>query len=603
VASLKKAFLLLSLPERRWAVLYIALLLGVSASEFLSLSLIFPYISLIVNPDFIHSNDKIQKIYNWMAPNSISSFQIQLGLILIGIFILKTCYSFFVNRGLIFFVKRYENHLLSRLLKVYLQKPYPFFIQHPPSELYHMLVGESPYAAHYVYNFLTLISEVALVSAILALFVFVSFQSTLILTLCVVTIFTLNYLFSNKILTRLSHEREFFGLKRGRTTLQNFNGIKDVKVFNNEAFFLNQFKTFNSGLLLTDAKFDTMKSTLFRLVELLSVTSILIILIFSVYSGVSSIAIIPTIAVFAAGAFRMLPSVLKILTTLAQLKYLSNAVNRVFSVFSTDHLSATTEGAPLLSAKRNDRIKFSHSIDINILSFSYPSRPEPILKDVHIEVLKNQSVGIIGESGSGKTTLVDILLGMNVLQNGRIIVDNNVAIERQMEKFRNTIGYVPQRVFLFDTSIAHNIAFGVPESEVDVVRIREVLKIAQLDQFVDSLAEGLDTIVGEFGVKLSGGQIQRVGIARALYHDPEILVLDEATSSLDAQTELDFMNSIRLMMGKKTIFIIAHRMTTVKDCDVIYLLDGGKIAAQGSFEELIEKSENFNNLVARQISK
>lgn len=605
--STLRALQLLSGRERRQALWVMVLLLGLNAGELVSIGLIFPFISLVMDPNIVETNKYFHWLYEQMGTANIRNFQLQIGFILLAFYIIKTAYSHYSNRYLVFYAKKIEHGILCRLLKSYLSEPYPFFMKNPASALYHRLVGEAPYVAQFIHNFLIIATETILILTILGLFLRISPPLTLLLVGSGVIIILSNVLFTSKTLKRLSTEREKCGLGRGRSTLQYLNGIKDVKIFNNEFHFLRLFSRYDEGFLKSTAEFESIKGLQQRLIEMFSVFSIIAMLMYAIYAGTEAKSMIPAISVFALGAFRMLPSLVRILSSYSIVKFLMNAIDPIY-----EHFVAVSKSTPPRIAEvgkedfighRGERIEFQDSIELKVNHFEYESRRQTILKNIEILLPKNKTIGIAGESGTGKTSLVDILLGLNTLQSGQgeIVIDGHHTLTPEsLYRFRNSIGYVPQRVFLFDAPISHNIAFGELGEDIDMKRVIEVTKIAQLYEFVDSLPEKFNTEVGEFGVKISGGQIQRLGIARALYHNPDLLILDEATSSLDNKTEADFMLSIRKIMGTKTIVIIAHRMATIQDADLIYFLENGTISAQGRFENLVKDSAGFRALASHQ---
>jgi ABC-type multidrug transport system fused ATPase/permease subunit len=292
--------------------------------------------------------------------------------------------------------------------------------------------------------------------------------------------------------------------------------------------------------------------------------------------------IVPVVGLFAATAFRVLPSVNKVVGSRQLLKVSRNAIETIYSDLQLPLLSKT--------GLNEETLEFG-TLQVENLTFTYEGIAESVLNNVNIHIEKGEAVGFVGQSGSGKSTLIDIMLGLLEPQNGSILI-NGQTIENVKQSWQKQIGYIPQTIFLMDDSLRRNIAIGIADSEIDEVAIQEALKSAQLEDFVASLPEGLDTVVGERGVRLSGGQRQRIGIARALYHRPSVLVLDEATSSLDTETEHGVMQAVQALQGDKTVIIVAHRLSTVEYCDRLYRLDAGRIVDEGTFDEVMDRSQS-----------
>jgi ABC-type multidrug transport system fused ATPase/permease subunit len=361
---------------------------------------------------------------------------------------------------------------------------------------------------------------------------------------------------------------------------QGLGGAKDVKIRGCEQEFLDQFRHHSDG----QARMAALQSLVHQVprlwFELLAVAALLLLTAVMVWQGTPSERLLPMLGLFATVAFRMLPSV----------NHMTSAIHRLRTadgmlIDLAKELSLADATAPI---RPTTPLSFRDAIVLDNVRFRYPGSHENVLDSVSIRIPHGASVGFVGGSGAGKSTLVDVILGLLPPAAGRVTVDGT-DIHDNLRGWQDTIGYVSQTIYLCDDSIRRNIAFGVPEKDVDDAAVRRALKAAQLDEFVDSLPAGADTFVGERGVRLSGGQRQRIGIARALYHDPEVLVLDEATSALDVDTEKGVMAAVNALHGTKTLIIVAHRLTTVADCDTLYRLEKGRVVQSGSFAEVISR--------------
>ena len=357
---------------------------------------------------------------------------------------------------------------------------------------------------------------------------------------------------------------------------QGFGGVKDVKVLGRENHFVNQYAEHLNGLAVVSRRFSVAQALPRSGLEILTIMGLAVLVVTMVGSGRELTAILPVLGLFAAAAFRLLPAVNRVINNLQLIK-----LNRPMA----DDLYRDFILPSLVSPARSDRPGFSDKIEVRDVSFTYQSAPSPALTGVSLHVCRGEAVGLVGPSGSGKSTLVDVVLGLLTPDSGAVLVDNK-DIRLNLRGWHDQIGYVPQSIFLTDDTFRRNVAFGLPKDEIDDEAVRVAIRSAQLEDFVSTLPAGLDTVVGERGVRLSGGQRQRIGIARALYHNPAVLVLDEATSSLDTETEHGVMQAVRALQGDKTVIIVAHRLSTVEYCDRLYRLEDARIVDQGSFRDV-----------------
>jgi ABC-type multidrug transport system fused ATPase/permease subunit len=380
-------------------------------------------------------------------------------------------------------------------------------------------------------------------------------------------------------LVRWGELAQHHGLLGWQHMFQGLNGAKDVKVLGCEQEFIDQFVGHRSSYV----RFHT-RQTFFGQIprlwyELLAVAALCLLAAVMVWQGKTAQAMIPTLGLFAAAAFRMLPSVNRLAHAMQSLRFSQATIDMIHSELNLPRSEPETDRAPL---------PFSGTIELEGVFFRYPSAAADSISGVSLTIPHGSSVGIIGGSGAGKSTLVDIILGLLEPSKGRVTVDGT-DIATNMRGWQSRIGYVPQSIYLCDDSLRRNVAFGLPDNKIDDWAVRRALKSAQLEEFVAELPDGVNTLVGERGVRLSGGQRQRIGIARALYHDPAVLILDEATSALDTETETGVMDAVEALHGAKTLIIVAHRLSTVAHCDTLYRLDRGKVVACGSSHDLIPK--------------
>jgi len=373
---------------------------------------------------------------------------------------------------------------------------------------------------------------------------------------------------------------------------EGFGGIKDVLLMGRDTDFINRFNKTGKILAYSQGTNTALAQAPRYFVELLAFGSMILLILYLIASHNGNLGmILPIISVYAIGTIKLLPAFQQIYSSIAIIKANIPAFESIqqdlYDSLSAEEISIQVEESYLHPEKH---------ISLEKVSFTYPNKQEPALNGLNISIPVNNVIGIVGPSGSGKSTLIDILLGLIEPDQGLLKIDNKIIDSKNCRSWQNTIGFVAQSIFLSEGSIAENIAFGIPNNEIDFKQVEYALKLAHLNDFVNNLKQGIHTKVGERGIQLSGGQRQRIGIARALYHEAEVLVFDEATSSLDGITEKMIMEAIHQFSGKKTIILIAHRLKTVQKCDNLFFIDNGKVVDQGTYDELIEKNEQFKNM-------
>ena len=376
--------------------------------------------------------------------------------------------------------------------------------------------------------------------------------------------------------------RKFHAGKVMQHLQQGLGGVKDIMVLGREARFLQDHEDHLVASFDVDRRYVMLQSLPRLFFESVAVIGLAVLVVVMVSSGDELSAILPTLGLFAATAFRVMPSISRILSSIQTLGYSKAFIHTVYSDLQLD--------VSPCKSHESEIVTFNRSINLEHVSFTYASSASPALEDVSLEVRRGEAIGIIGASGAGKSTLVDVLLGLLEPSSGIVRVDDR-DVRENVRGWQRQIGYVPQSIYLVDDTVRKNVAFGLNDDAIDDGAVERALRAAQLDEFVKSLPNGVETIVGERGVRLSGGQRQRIGIARALYHDPDVLVLDEATSSLDTDTERGVMEAVRELLGAKTIIIIAHRVTTVSYCTRVYKMAGGRVVGSGLPAEMTVQSD------------
>ena len=421
-----------------------------------------------------------------------------------------------------------------------------------------------------------LVQELLLASAVIWLMVYTE-PVAAISTVTILVGGSLIYLKVTKpMVLRFGEQRQKIQAPLTRYLLQGFGGVKDIKVLGRSNDFLNQYENQNLIVQNVSVRYGILKAIAPMWTELLAMSGLTVVVWVMVWQDRPPDRIIPLLGLFVIATWRFVPTVNTVVSITNSIRYSRPAVESVYHEFE------------YIKSQKNvvkNQIVFNEKVELRNLTFNYPNTTKPSLSDVNIVVHKGETVGFIGPSGAGKSTLVDVILGLLPQTSGELLIDGIEMQEHNLE-WQSTIGYVSQAIYLTDDTVRRNVAFGIAEKDVDEVALEHALRSAQLWDFVESLPDKTHTIVGERGVRVSGGQRQRIGIARALYHGPQVLVLDEATSSLDIETEAEVMSAIRALQGFKTILIVAHRLSTVQHCDRLYRIEDAQIVAEGSFIEL-----------------
>lgn len=547
--------------------------------ETLGVGAMMPVVTALLTPDklqeYIDQYEILQRICNLFHIENAGQLTMTLIFALMAVYVIKNLYILLLTYKQNTFITRNRNKMISRVMAEFLNRPYEQYLGADIPTVFRITDSDIPQTFSLILAMLNLASEVVVSFLIFLVLLF----SDVAMTLFIVAVFGLLTLLIVKILkprmNRIGAKNQTIQSRIAKWRIQAIYGLKDVKVLNREEFFIRNY--YESGKIGADVarNYAVLNNIPRLLIETVFIVSILAFIAIYISGGGNVAAIMTTIATFGVAAMRVLPSVNRINTYITEIAYTQPSLNFVYENLQ----EGMKTDAMLAERKANaqkEKLKLEDKIQLSHISFHYPDSDKNIFTDAHMEVPRGKSVGIIGASGAGKSTIVDVLLGLLHAQEGEITCDG-VNIFKNYESWLAQIGYIPQAIYLIDESIRDNIAFGIDEDKIDDKRIWEVLEEAQLKEFVEELPEGLDTTIGDRGVRLSGGQRQRIGIARALYHDPEILVFDEATSALDNDTEAAVMEAVNSFHGRKTMIIIAHRLNTIEKCDIIYKVENEKL--------------------------
>lgn len=572
---LKKLNYILNKKQKKHIVVLAIMIFIGGLLETVSVSAMLPVVMAILSPEAIAENKYGAMVMKFLHIEDAQDLVIPLLILLIVMYVIKNLYLLVLVNEQNRFICTNRNHLISRVLREFLNRPYEFYLDADIPTVFRLTDSDIPNVFNMIMAIISLASETVVFVLLSCVLVATDWKMTLfiVVVLGLVTLIMLKVL--KPRLSRLGSKNQAIQSRIAKWRIQAIYGIKDVKVLHREAFFADNYE--NTGKVGAGyaRRYSVMNNVPRLLIETLFMISFICYLIIYILAGNDVMEMIPLLSVFALAAIRLMPCANRINTYMTEIAYQKPCLDYVYENLNINALSEKTNPA-LLSKDSKVEITLRNKIELKDIVYAYPNTDKLIFDHAHMEVPYGKSVGIMGPSGAGKSTIVDILLGLLRIHEGSITCDG-VNIFDNYPAWLAQIGYIPQSIYLVDEPIRNNIAFGIADEEIDDDRIWQVLEEAQLKDFIKTLPEGLDTTIGDRGVRLSGGQRQRLGIARALYHNPEILVFDEATSALDNETEQAVMDAINSFHGKKTMVIIAHRLNTIEKCDVIYKVDDGQI--------------------------
>ena len=585
--SLYKKFhhILIAQEIRQIPILLLLMFFGMGF-EMLGIGLIIPVLALMTQDNFIEHYPALKPLFQILGEPT--QLQLVAGgmLALLGLYLVKTAFLIFMLSRQNKFIFGLQNALSCRLFNRYLHQPWSFHLQRNSAQLILNVTTEvGMFVNTGLQSAMNLLTEgFVLVGVVVLLLTIEPIGAILVVS----TLGLASWVFQRSVrasLLSLGTARQHHEGMRIQHLQQGLGGAKDVKLLGREIEFLTQYTTHSEGSAHVLRRQKTLTDLPRLWLELLAVAGLVMLVWVLLAQGTTLNALLPTLGLFAAAAFRVIPSTNRILGALQNLRYGLPVINTLYDEIQLLDDSALPQKSALMPFKQDIRLE-----DI---VYQYKNAEDEALKGITLTIPRGASIGFIGTSGAGKSTLIDVILGLLTPAHGQIKVDG-IDIQTNLRGWQDKIGYVPQTIFLTDDSLRRNIAFGLPDELIDDEAVWRAVKAAQLDAFFSTLPEGINTQVGERGVRLSGGQRQRIGIARALYHDPSVLVLDEATSALDMETEKEVMSAINALHGNKTLLIIAHRLSTVAHCDVVYKMEQGLVVEKGRFDRTSMKIVDFS---------
>lgn len=595
---LLKAYRLLDANERRQAWIVLGIVIVMALFDTLGTVSIMPFLAVLANPAIISSSRTLSFLNDSLGFGDVQGFLVFLGatsfILLIVSAMVRSLGTFLVNR----FTQMRSFTIGTRLMDVYLRQPYSYFLHRHSGDMAKELLSEITVLVGQIYQpAANLIAQSVLLTVLVGLLIAINPVTALIGFVALVSCYLVIYLLVRPHLARAGEVRSAANAARYRIVSEAMGGIKMLKLLGRESNYSAQFSESSRQFGMTQASTTSLGQIPRYGIEAVAFGGIILLALalmlqYRDSEGGALARILPLLGFYAFAGYRILPAVQGIYLALSQLRFGASALDSVAADLALGH------GTPALATSAAEPLPFTHSVVLRNLSYRYPRTEAASLVDVSLSLPAGTTLGIVGSTGAGKTTLVDLFLGLLTPDQGAFLVDGTPITPENVRAWQADLGYVPQDIFLLDASVTQNIALGLLPQDIDQARVREAARMAQILDFIETqLPEGFDSMVGERGVRLSGGQRQRIGIARALYTNPKVIVFDEATSALDNLTETEVVKAIGALTGQKTIVLIAHRISTVRNCDQILVLDRGRMVGLGTYESLYRDSVAFRRLV------
>ena len=580
-SSIKKLFrelnTILTVKQKRQSIAGLVVIVFSAVFELLGVTAILPFLQVLLTPEKIMQNENIRPLLAFFHIRTSIEMMILIGCGLILLYVVKNLYMIWSNYIKYSYSARVQKELSIKMLYSYMERPYTYFLDTNSSEILRGCESDTNAVYTILSDMFTIISELLTMSAIGAFVMYTEPIMAIAILLLMMTVMFGIILFFKPIAKRLGKKMMKAQSRRYQIIYQTITGIKELFVMQRKKLFIEDFEDAAESVRKTQRNCEFITASQERIIEGVCVSGLIGIVVLWLASGVDILAFVPKLGAFAMAAFKILPSIGKVSSRATTMAYsfprLENVYHNVVEAKEYEKQREKYVKENIVNKNVEVSTEFEQVLSINHVEWKYREQIKPVLENVTLEIRRGESIALIGESGSGKTTLSDIILGLLHPQKGSVYMDG-IDVYGMPEEWAKVIGYVPQSVFLIDDTIRNNVAFGL--KNVDDTDIWYALEQAQLKKFVESLPEGLDTMVGEQGIKFSGGQRQRVAIARALFSRPQILVLDEATAALDNETEAAVMEAIDALQGKMTLIIVAHRLSTIRNCDKIYEICNGR---------------------------
>lgn len=588
---LKKFLELLSYNDRKKVIFLMAMMLIMALLDMIGVASILPFIAVLSNPQFVETNFILNYMYRTSSIFGVdnnSQFLFALGILVFILLIVSLSFKALTNYAQMRFVHMCEHNISKRLIEGYLNQSYSWFLNRNSADLGMTILSEmSQVVGNGIRPLMEIVSKGMVAIALIILLMITDLKLALVVGFSIGLSYGFVFYLISSFLHRIGKKRFESNKLRYSVINEVFGGVKEVKIGGLEKIYVDRFANPSLNYAQTQATASALRQLPRFALEAIAFGAIILVILYLIAQKDGFTTALPIISLYAFAGYRLMPAVQSIYSSFTQLTYVGPALDKLY--YDVKNLSSLS-----LDENKNT-LQFKKKIILKNIYYSYPNTSKTTLKDISINIPAKTTVGLVGTTGSGKTTTVDILLGLLEAQQGTLEVDGQVITKTNIRAWQRSIGYVPQNIYLADDTIASNIAFGQDPKYIDKEAIEKASKIANLHNFViNELPQQYQTIIGERGVRLSGGQRQRIGIARALYHNPKVLILDEATNSLDGQTEQVVMDAVNKLRKDITIILIAHRLNTLNNCDIIFKLEKGELKGRGTYNELIQNNESFN---------
>ena len=574
-----KLMVLLDKRQKRVMVLLIILMLIGAILETLGVSLVYPVLKVVTDEHAVENSRILQMACDILhiAYEDTRSLIIATMLALIGVFVIKNIFLFFQQKAQLKFVYTNQFATSRRMMINFMQRPYEYYLNADTSVIQRSITSDVNNMYGLILALLQLFSECIVFVFLVIVSLTTDVWMTITVTVLLVVVLAIIKGILKPIMNKAGEENQDYYSGLYKWIDQSVMGIKEIKIACKENYFINEYAKCGAGYVNAVQRYNLYNATPRLLIESVAMAGMILYVMFQILRGTQVTDIVPQMGALAVAAMRLIPCANRVNNYLTSIAYFEPFFMGVSDNLKEEIRDENINYDEEVYKKKIDveKLKISDRIELKDIVYKYPNTDVYIFNHANMEIPVGQAVGIVGTSGAGKTTVVDILLGLLQLQSGQILADG-VEVREHYQSWLKNIGYIPQTIFMIDSTIRKNVAFGYADEDIDDEKVWRALKEAQLDEFVKGLKEGLDTKIGERGIRISGGQRQRIGIARALFEDPEVLVLDEATSALDNETEAAIMDSINRLHGKKTLIIIAHRLQTIEKCDMVYRVEKGK---------------------------
>ena len=588
--NLKKLFNLLLPNERKQAGLLLLMMVVVAILDMIGVATIFPFMAVLTNPNLIETNiilNKMFHVFSLIGVENNQQFLFALGILVFVMLVISLFFRAITLYAQLKFVHMREYTISKRLVEGYLQKSYNWLIENHSADLGKNILSEAAVVVRGgMKQAMEMISKSLITIALIFLLIMTDLKLTLVIAFFLGFTYVIVFYIVHKYLKRIGKERFKSNELRFTSISDAFGAVKEIKVGGLEKFYIQKFSDPAKSFAHTTA-FSLVITLLPRFVlEAIAFGGVLLILLYLMMQTGNLQTSLPIISLYVLAGYRLIPALQQIYGSFTQLTFIGPSLDKLYNDIINFKPTASNQNQDVLSLNRE--------INLKNISYEYSNSSRAALKNINIRIPARSTVGLIGPSGSGKTTTVDIILGLLEAQKGTLEIDDTIVSKQNLRSWQRSIGYVPQHIFLANDTIFENIAFGVNHKDINIKAVEKATKIANLHNFIiEELPKQYNTYIGERGVRLSGGQRQRIGIARALYHNPQVLILDEATSALDNETEKAVMEAVNNLSKDITIILIAHRLNTVKNCDIVFKLEKGQLVNQGSFEKLINSKNEF----------